>query len=54
MTSVMANLWTKKGAKKYKPADFMPRFRQRQQSWQEQLRMVEQLNAKFGGRDLRH
>jgi len=37
----------------FKPADFLPRFERRRQSWQEQLRYIEWLNAALGGRDLR-
>ena len=44
----------KKRRRPFQPREFMPRFeRQRQQTWEDQLRYVEMLNVAFGGRDLR-
>lgn len=44
----------KKRARPWTPRDFMPRFDQpAEQDWQEQLAIVEMLNAAFGGRDVR-
>lgn len=57
VASTVAN--TARDAKKhpqpYEPSGFIPDYwnRQRQQSWEEQLRIVELLNVAFGGRDLR-
>lgn len=41
----------KKRARPFAPREFMPRFRA--QSWQDQLAIVEVINAAVGGRDLR-
>lgn len=43
---------SRKRGKVYKPKDFMPRTRQRK-TWKQMLRMVELLNAAFGGKDMR-
>lgn len=45
----------KKRKRPFKPEDFLGgrRPRTKKQSWQEQLRLVERLNAQFGGKDLR-
>ena len=44
----------KKKQKPWLPRDFMPKFeQQREQTWQEQLAIVEMINAAMGGRDLR-
>ena len=43
----------------FSPADFMPQFSEQEerpvkrQTWQEQLAIVEVLNARYGGKDLR-
>jgi hypothetical protein len=37
----------------YKIEIFMPKYERRRQTWQEQLKIVEALNAAFGGRDER-
>lgn len=55
-TIANANRNPKKRPRPFTPADFMPKVNQRPQkvqSWQEQLKIVEMLNAAFGGRDLR-
>ncbi len=46
----------KKRARPYRPQEFMPTFdrQSKRQTWQQQLRIVEMLNAAFGGKDLRH
>lgn len=33
--------------------DYMPKIKRSKQTWQEQLTLVEMLNAAFGGEDLR-
>ncbi len=43
----------KRRRRPFRPADFMPRFRERGKNWQEQLMIVEMINAALGGRDLR-
>lgn len=43
----------RKRRKTYKPKDFMPKFDRRPKSWQQMLKMVEELNAAMGGVDLR-
>jgi len=45
----------KKRRRPFQPREFMPRFERprRQQTWQEQLHIVEMMNVAFGGRDLR-
>jgi hypothetical protein len=43
----------KRRARPWMPGDFMPRFDRPVQTWQEQLKLVEMLNAAFGGKDLR-
>lgn len=59
VSSVVANTARdpKKQRRPFEPADFFPALeggkRQRQQSWQEQLQIVEMLNAALGGQDLR-
>lgn len=50
------NVNLKKGKKPLQSTDFFPPFARRfkgQQSWQEQLQIVEMLNTAFGGKDLR-
>ena len=44
---------SKKHRKPYRPQDFMPYLEKPRQSWQDQLRIVEQLNAAFNGLDQR-
>jgi competence CoiA-like predicted nuclease len=43
------------GRRERKPQleDYMPKIKRRPQTWQEQLTLVEMLNAGFGGEDLR-
>jgi len=44
----------KKRRRPFKPSEFVPQWEERQeQGWEEQLRIVERLNAAFRGRDLR-
>jgi hypothetical protein len=55
--SVIANVNRPKNKKRVKPEDFLGKKHkgqpQKRKTWQEQLAFVEQLNAAFGGRDLR-
>jgi hypothetical protein len=56
--SVIANIFRDKEKKKepFVPADFMPKFGQeteKKQTWQEQLAIIEVLNAALGGIDTR-
>ena len=45
----------KKRRRAFRPDEFMPQFEKerQEQDWQEQLRIVEMLNAAFGGEDRR-
>ena len=45
----------KKRRRPFKPSEFVPQWEEanREQGWEEQLKIVERLNAAFGGRDLR-
>jgi len=59
-TIANANRDEDKTPEPYRPADFIHEFwppedadEEPRQSWQEQLALVEALNAAFGGRDLR-
>lgn len=54
VAATIASVFKKKSAKRIKPADFFPEYAPRRQDWQEQLQIVEVLNAAFGGRDLRN
>lgn len=57
MAMVMANIWRnpKKRRRTFGLRDFLLRFRvsDSEQDWQDQLEIVTQLNAVFGGMDLR-
>lgn len=53
VAATIANVFKKKSTNRVKPADFFPDYKPRRQDWQEQLQVVEMLNAAFGGRDLR-
>lgn len=53
VAATIANVFKKKSATNITPADFFPEFNPGRQNWQEQLEIVEMLNAAFGGRDLR-
>jgi hypothetical protein len=54
IASTIANIHRGKRRKAYKPKDFMPQFTlKREQSWEEQLKIVEMLNFAFGGKDER-
>jgi hypothetical protein len=60
ITCTIANCYRdiKKHPRPFQPEDFMPDFdgekpRKKQQTWQEQLAIVEALNASFGGVDMR-
>lgn len=52
IAATIANAAPSKRRRTFKPKDFMPQ-RKRPQTWQEQLKIVEELNAAFGGKDLR-
>lgn len=43
----------KKRRRPFRPEEFMPKFDRRRQSWQEQLQLVEIINAALGGIDKR-
>jgi len=44
----------KRRRRTFEPKEFMPRFgEEKEQGWEEQLAIVEVLNAAFGGKDLR-
>ena len=53
--SVLANIYRNKKKKQtpYKPKDFMPRKEVKEQTPEQQLKMVAVLNTAFGGKDLR-
>lgn len=54
IAATIANANRGKKGKRSRPEDFMPQWGgKRQQTPEEQLRIVEQLNAALGGRDLR-
>ncbi len=53
IASTIANVNRGKGGKAYKPSDFIPKFEEKRQTWQEQLRAVEILNKVFKGEDRR-
>ncbi|MGE5619531.1 MAG: DUF4035 domain-containing protein [Sphingomonadaceae bacterium] len=54
VAATIANVYRRKGSKPFKPSDFMPAFGPEEaQSVEQQLGIVEMLNAAFGGRDLR-
>lgn len=53
IAATIVNTFSKKSAQRVKPADFFPNYSPRRQSTDEQIKMVEMLNAAFGGRDLR-
>ena len=53
-TVANANRDPKKRKKPYQPKDFIPEFGEaREQTWEEQLRIVEMINAAMGGEDKR-
>ena len=51
--ATIANVNRGKGGKTFTPQDFMPKFDQPKQTWQEQLKVVELLNVAFKGEDRR-
>jgi len=54
IAATFANVHRRKGARPFKPIDFMPKFdRQPEQTPEQQLRIVEALNKAFGGKDVR-
>jgi len=53
VASTVANANRGRGTKRATPKDFIPEWDRRPQTWQEQLAIVEQLNAMFGGTDTR-
>ena len=53
VASTIANVNREKKQKPYKPEDFLLFREKPKQSWEDQLRIVEMLNAAYGGQDLR-
>ena len=53
VASTIANVNREKKRKPYKPEDFLLFREKPRQSWEDQLRIVEMLNAAYGGQDLR-
>ncbi|MBX7237669.1 MAG: DUF4035 domain-containing protein [Caldilineales bacterium] len=53
VASTIANVNRERNREPYSPLDFMPFQPRPQQSWQDQLALVEQLNILFGGSDTR-
>jgi flagellar basal body rod protein FlgC len=56
-TIANANRNPKKRRRPFRPKEFMPvtqKTQRREQTWQDQLRIVEMWNAALGGKDLRH
>ncbi len=55
VAATIANVNRGKGKRAKKPQDFMPKFekKQEEQTWQQQLHIVEMLNAAYGGVDKR-
>lgn len=54
IVAMLANVNRGKGQRAYEVKDFLLQFgRPEPQSWEHQLRIVEALNAAFGGEDLR-
>jgi hypothetical protein len=51
--STVANANRGKGAKNYKPADFMPTFKKKQQTVDEMLQFAQMMTISMGGQDLR-
>ena len=49
IAATTANMLRAKGAKGYKPQDFMPRFEKPRQDWRDQLEIVKTLNTALGG-----
>jgi len=50
VASTIANCNRKKGAKAFKPIDFMPKYGQQTQSPDQMMLMAKTLNAAFGGK----
>lgn len=57
IAATVANALSGRRGKRYKPEDFLPRWKPRKpgpaQTWQEQLKFIEELNRALGGRDER-
>jgi hypothetical protein len=53
IASAVVNVHQKKGSRPLDWRDFFPPYVRKAQGWQEQLAIVEMLNAAFGGDDLR-
>lgn len=53
IASTMFNMWRGKNTAAAKIGDFMPKFTHEQQDVNQQLQIVEMLNAAFGGKDER-
>lgn len=51
IAAIIANIYRKKGAKPFKPSDFMPKYRK--QGPEDHLKIIEGINALMGGEDLR-
>lgn len=54
VASTVFNVNRGKGQKARTPQEFMPQFDRPERDPEEMVRIVEQLNAAFGGRDLRN
>ncbi|WP_431888730.1 phage tail assembly protein T [Nocardiopsis alba] len=50
---IAATIANANSKKKHKPADFIPRWDKREQSWQEQLAAVRAANRSLGGTEVR-
>lgn len=48
---LIANLFRRRGGRRWKPDDFMPKFGKERTSQEDMLQKVKQLNAMFGGAD---
>ena len=49
VASTIANINRKKGAKAYKPSDFIPKFKKKKQTVEEMLQFAEMMTAGLGG-----
>jgi len=50
LASLVSNMFTKKGSKRYTPKDFMPEFDKPKVDWREMLQKVKIINAMFNGK----
>jgi hypothetical protein len=53
LAATFVNMFGKKSSKRVKPSDFFPEYKPRTQTWEQQLVIVEMLNAALGGTDKR-